>query len=37
MELPDRRDLPDYYKVITNPISLSEIEVSFADRRWAMG
>jgi hypothetical protein len=28
MELPDRRDLPDYYKVITNPISLTEIEVS---------
>lgn len=28
MDLPDRRDLPDYYKVITNPISLQEIEVS---------
>jgi hypothetical protein len=28
MELPDRKDLPDYYKVIANPISLSDIEVS---------
>lgn len=28
MELPDRKDLPDYYKVITNPVSLQEIEVS---------
>jgi len=28
MELPDRKDLPDYFKVITNPVSLSEIEVS---------
>lgn len=32
MELPDRKDLPDYYKVITNPISLQEIEVSLHSR-----
>lgn len=28
MDFPDRKDLPDYYKVITNPVSLQEIEVS---------
>lgn len=28
MDLPDRKDLPDYYKVIQQPISLREIEVS---------
>jgi hypothetical protein len=27
MDLPDRKDLPDYYKIITRPISLREIEV----------
>lgn len=33
MELPDRKDLPDYYKVITNPVSLQEIEVSLGFSR----
>lgn len=27
MELPDRKDIPDYYRTIKNPISLEEIEV----------
>jgi hypothetical protein len=27
-ELPNREDYADYYKVITNPLSLSMIEVS---------
>ena len=38
MELPDRKDFGDYYKTITEPISLQEIEVS--SRRstaWAAG
>lgn len=30
--LPDKRDLPDYYAAIKNPISLSEIEVSRRSR-----
>lgn len=29
MELPDRKDIPDYYRTIKNPISLEEIEVCF--------
>jgi hypothetical protein len=37
MELPDRKDLPDYYKVIANPISLSDIEVSLTPRRYVDG
>lgn len=30
MELPDRKDIPDYYRTIKNPISLEEIEVCSA-------
>ena len=31
-ELPDTKDFEDYYKVIKNPIALSEIEVSYHQR-----
>jgi hypothetical protein len=37
VELPDRKDLPDYYKVIANPVSLSDIEVSHIRRGVADG
>nr|ODN89897.1 hypothetical protein L203_01814 [Cryptococcus depauperatus CBS 7841] len=32
MQLPERKELPDYYKTIQNPISLEEIEASFCYR-----
>lgn len=32
-ELPSRDDYPDYYKLITQPVSLKEIEVSGRDNR----
>ncbi|WWD20660.1 hypothetical protein CI109_105136 [Kwoniella shandongensis] len=34
MQLPDRKDLPDYYKTIRNPISLEEIEIKHGGRRY---
>ena len=34
MNLPDRRELPDYYKSIKNPIALSEIESRMINRAY---
>ncbi|WVQ95513.1 hypothetical protein IAU59_002610 [Kwoniella sp. CBS 9459] len=34
MQLPDRRELPDYYQTIKNPISLEEIESKQVGRRY---
>jgi hypothetical protein len=34
--LPDKRDLPDYYSTITNPISLQEIEVGDSAAPWGV-
>ncbi|WVQ70702.1 hypothetical protein IAR50_000224 [Cryptococcus sp. DSM 104548] len=34
MQLPDRKDLPDYYKTIKTPISLEEIEAKHSGRRY---
>ncbi|WVQ85899.1 hypothetical protein IAT38_008067 [Cryptococcus sp. DSM 104549] len=33
-QLPDRKDLPDYYRTIKNPISLEEIEIKQTGRRY---
>ncbi|KAK8850478.1 hypothetical protein IAR55_004396 [Kwoniella newhampshirensis] len=34
MQLPDRKNFPDYFRTIRNPISLEEIEIKHGGRRY---